>query len=169
MTTEPGLLFSERSELRTFITNLSPRRAFSRRVGKTHPDGRVFLSYPCPKMCAVADVRVRDETMTGREIESWVLPGLPDRMTARELVRLRVREEVARFDAGGGAFRGLAEPARGGPVDEERLADLARAAFARNGFVMIAGDRQVDDLDEVIDLTRAAEVAFIRLVPLAGG
>jgi hypothetical protein len=28
---------------------------------------------------AVAEVRVRDETMTGREIDAWVLPGLPTR------------------------------------------------------------------------------------------
>jgi hypothetical protein len=92
-------------------------------------------------MGAVTDVRLRDETMTGREIESWMLPGLPDRLTARELVRLRWTEQ----------------------------ADEAFAAFERNGFAMIAGERQVDDLDEVIDLTRAAEVAFIRLVPLVGG
>jgi hypothetical protein len=122
-------------------------------------------------MGAVADVRVRDETMTGREIESWVLPGLPDEMTARELVRLRVREEVARFNAaGGGAFRGLVGPKEGGGrIDWESQADAACAAFAGNGFVMIAGERQVDDLDEVIDLRRAAEVSFIRLIPLVGG
>jgi hypothetical protein len=100
-------------------------------------------------MCAVVDVRVREETMTGREIESWLLPGLPDEMTARELLRLRL-------DAGGG-------PATGEQVE------AACAAFARNGFVMIVGERQVDDLDEVIDLTRAAAVSFIRLVPLVGG
>lgn len=97
----------------------------------------------------MADVKVCDETMTGREIESWLLPGLPDEMTARELLRLRL-------DAGGG-------PAAAGQLD------AACAEFARNGFVMIAGERQVDDLDEVIDLSRAAEVAFIRLVPLVGG
>jgi hypothetical protein len=74
-------------------------------------------------------------------------------MTARELVRLR----VARFNAAGG------------PVAWEKRADEACASFARNGFVMIAGNRQVDDLDEVIDLRRAAEVSFIRLVPLVGG
>jgi hypothetical protein len=118
-------------------------------------------------MGAVVDVRVRDETMTGREIESWLLPGLPDEMTARELLRLRVRLEAG--------FRGLVTPAPGGPadcekeVDWERQADAACAAFAGNGFVMIAGARQVEDLDEVIDLARAAEVAFIRLVPLVGG
>ncbi|MGW0200419.1 hypothetical protein [Nonomuraea sp. NPDC003201] len=36
----------------------------------------------------------RDETATGRELETFSLPGLPERISARELVRLRVRELV---------------------------------------------------------------------------
>lgn len=133
-------------------------------------------------MWRVAEVLVRDETMTGREIESWMLPGLPDEITARELVRLRVREEVARFNAsGGGAFRGLVRPSRSssasavsagassGRIDWEAQAEVACAAFAGNGFVMIVGERQVEDLDEVIDLRWTPSVAFIRLVPLVGG
>jgi hypothetical protein len=34
---------------------------------------------------------------------------------------------------------------------------------------VLVGDRQVDDLDESIDLAVASEVAFVRLVPLMGG
>lgn len=140
----------------------------------------------------MAEVVVRDETMAGRAIGEWVLPDLPDRISARELVRLRVREEVARFnatrarpetvadprrpetvaDAGRpGTFAGLvrpADPARS-RVDWEAQADIACAAFGSNAFVMIAGDRQVEDLDEVIDLRRAHAVSFIRLTPLVGG
>jgi hypothetical protein len=48
-------------------------------------------------------------------------------------------------------------------------AEVACAAFAGNGFVMIVGERQVEDLDEVIDLRWTPSVAFIRLVPLVGG
>ncbi|MEV6631692.1 hypothetical protein AB0M54_13175 [Actinoplanes sp. NPDC051470] len=122
----------------------------------------------------MAEVIVRDETMAGRAIDEWVLPDLPDQITARELVRLRVREEVARFNAtpaGHDTFRGLVRPAdpRRPKVDWEKQADAACAGFGHNAFVMIAGDRQVDDLDEVIDLGRAHAVAFIRLMPLVGG
>ncbi|AEV87685.1 hypothetical protein ACWT_6673 [Actinoplanes sp. SE50] len=130
----------------------------------------------------MAEVLMRDETMTGREIGSWMLPDLPDRIPARELLRLRVREEVARFNAAGGElYRGLVRPAAatetphgfrmpaGGRIDETAQADAACAAFERNGFVMIAGERQVESLDQIIDLRRDAEVAFIRLVALVGG
>ncbi|MEU4218769.1 hypothetical protein [Actinoplanes sp. NPDC026623] len=122
----------------------------------------------------MAEVVVRDETMAGRLIDEWVLPDLPVRMSARELVRLRVREEAARFNAAPArpdSFRGLvrpADPARP-RLDWEAQADAACAGFAGNAFVMIAGDRQIEDLDEVIDLERAHAVAFIRLTPLVGG
>jgi hypothetical protein len=127
-------------------------------------------------------VRIRDETATGREVDTWVLPEVPDSVTARELVRLRVREEVARFNAADSdVFRGLVQPTDTEAtlngyrlrtrrrLDWERQADLACAAFARNGFVMLVHGRQVEDLDEVVDLTVEPEVAFVKLVALVGG
>jgi len=133
-------------------------------------------------MLRVAEVSVRDETMSGKLIESWLLPDLPDSTTARELVRLRVREEVARFNlTAGDVFRGLVRPSGaretldgyrvpdGRRLDWEAQADIACAAFERNGFVMLVGDRQVEDLVEVVDLRLNPAVAFIRLVPLVGG
>jgi hypothetical protein len=122
----------------------------------------------------MAEVVVRDETMAGRAIDEWVLPDLPARISARELVRLRVREEAARFNAAPpreGSFRGLVRPTDPSSLrlDWEAQADAACAGFASNAFVMIAGDRQIEDLDEVIDLERAHAVAFIRLTPLVGG
>ncbi|MFC7102324.1 hypothetical protein ACFQQB_18840 [Nonomuraea rubra] len=41
----------------------------------------------------------RDESATGRALAEFSLPDLPERISARELVRLRVREEVARHNA----------------------------------------------------------------------
>ena len=130
----------------------------------------------------MATVMVRDETATGRAIAQWPLTGLPERISARELVRLRVREEVARFNADQVEhFRGLVQPtdteatlngyrvARGRRLDWERQAEAACAAFARNGFVLLVGDRQVEDLDEEIDLRTDPAVAFVRLVALVGG
>lgn len=124
----------------------------------------------------------RDETATGRPLEELALADLPEVMTVRELVRLRVREEVARHNAQPSHhFRGLVRPddaevelngyrlrtAR--RLDWERQADVAERAFARNGFVVFVGDRQVDDLDELVDLGTNPELVFVKLVPLVGG
>lgn len=127
-------------------------------------------------------VTFRDETATGAPVAEWRIRGLPERMTVRELIRLRVREEVARHNARpSDRFNGLVrpdgaeaelngyrlrEPRR---LDWERQAGIAEKAFLANGFFVLAGDRQVEDLDEEIDLTTDPDLVFVKLVALAGG
>ncbi|GAA4210459.1 hypothetical protein GCM10022252_78310 [Streptosporangium oxazolinicum] len=130
----------------------------------------------------MALVTFRDETATGRALEEFTLPDLPERISARELVRLRVREEVARHNAAPSHhFRGLVRPGdaeielngyrmrTARRLDWERQADAAEVAFARNGFLLLVGDRQIEDLDQEIDLTVDPVVSFVKLVPLVGG
>lgn len=135
----------------------------------------------------MATVTFRDETAAGTAVGELRLTGLPEspgRMTARELIRLRVREEVARrcaAPAGPPPDRfhslGWPEPAGAEPggrcedrrLDWERQAAIAERAFERNGFFLLVGDRQVEDLDEMIELTGETELVFVKLVPLAGG
>lgn len=130
----------------------------------------------------MASVVFRDETATGRALEEFSLPGLPERISARELVRLRVREEVARHNAAPSHhFRGLVRPGdaevelngyrmrTARSLDWERQADAAEAAFARNAFLLLVGDRQIEDLNTEIDLTIDPVVSFVKLVPLVGG
>ncbi|MEU7301489.1 hypothetical protein AB0950_29555 [Streptomyces sp. NPDC007189] len=130
----------------------------------------------------MATVTFRDETATGKPLTEWEVAGLPDRMTVRELIRLRVREEVARHnDRPGDRFHGLVrpddaetelngyrlrEPRR---IDWQRQAEIAERAFLANGFFVLAGDRQVDDLDELVDLSADPDLVFIKLVALVGG
>ncbi|UOY01694.1 hypothetical protein [Blastococcus sp. PRF04-17] len=127
----------------------------------------------------MATVTFRDETATGKSLHSFDVPDVPDSITVRELVRLRVREEVARHNAAPGSeYRGLVRPAdaadgarRHAPrrLDWEVQADVACWAFERNGFFVLVADRQVESLEEVVDLTVASDVAFVKLVPLVGG
>ncbi|WP_189250737.1 hypothetical protein [Streptosporangium pseudovulgare] len=127
-------------------------------------------------------VTFRDETATGKTMEEFTLPDLPESISARELVRLRVREEVARYNAAPSTrFNGLVRPVdaeaelngyrmgAGRRIDWERQADAAERAFLRNGFLLLVGDRQIEDLSETIDLTAGPVVSFIKLVPLVGG
>ncbi|GAB2804380.1 hypothetical protein GCM10027176_06650 [Actinoallomurus bryophytorum] len=130
----------------------------------------------------MATLALLDETATGGRLAESTLTGLPDRMTVRELVRLRVREEVARHNAAPSRhFTGLVRPddaeaeANGyrlreaRRLDWERQADIAERAFAHNGFIVLAGDRQVESLEEVVDLEVHTELVFIKLVQLVGG
>jgi hypothetical protein len=130
----------------------------------------------------MATVTFRDETATGKPLTEWEVAGLPERMTVRELIRLRVREEVARHNARpSDRFNGLVrpddaemelngyrlrEPRR---IDWERQAEIAERAFLANGFFVLASDRQVEDLDEVVDLIADPDLVFVKLVALVGG
>ena len=42
-------------------------------------------------------------------------------------------------------------------------------AFAGNGFVVLVGDPQVEELDDTVELRRDTEVTFLKLVALVGG
>jgi hypothetical protein len=131
----------------------------------------------------MATVRIRDELRPGREAaDLLVLPDVPDRVTVRELIRTRVREEVAKANADRSRPRRLlvapvdAEETangyrlkRGRLVDWERQADIAVEAFERQGFFLFVDGRQVDAIEEEVDLGADSEVRFLRLTPLVGG
>ena len=128
------------------------------------------------------DVIIVDAGAPGRETARQLLAGVPSPVSLRELIRLRVRDEVARFNANPAPrFNGLVQPrdaeamlngyssARPRRLDWEEQAATALDAFERNGFFVFVGDRQVDDLDELLTLADADVVSFVRLIPLVGG
>ncbi|MEU0402573.1 hypothetical protein ABZ318_20505 [Streptomyces sp. NPDC006197] len=88
-----------------------------------------------------------DETTTGGRTAGPRLPVAEERLTLRELIRRRVEHE----EAGDAAFTRAVE------------------AFGRNGFLVLVGDRQVEELDETVTVGPETEVVFLRLVPLVGG
>lgn len=108
-----------------------------------------------------------------------------ERVTVREVIRRRVFQEVAEFHAkeAAGPFRGLVRPteteaALNGPrdprhpqprLDPERQFEAAVRAFAGNGFLVLAGERQLTELDEEIEPVPGLEITFLKLVPLVGG
>ena len=127
-------------------------------------------------------ITIRDETRPGRTISELVLPELPDRITLRELLKTRVREEVAKANLDREtAHHMLVQPTdaevtlngyrvrKSKTIDWERQAEVAEEAFSRNGFFVIVDDRQVESLDDELELTPETEVRFLKLTPLVGG
>ena len=130
-----------------------------------------------------AHFTVCDETPAGRTVQEFLLEFFNPALTVRELIELRVRTEVERFNraANGEVFRGLVQPSdaeltlngdRTRPpklIDAEQQCKSALHAFEANGFLLIVGDRQVESLDERLTLDPEMRVAFVKLVPLVGG
>ena len=125
---------------------------------------------------------VADTTASGGATARLLLDGVSSPVRLRELIRHRVREEVAAYNAHPVSwFGGLVQPAGSEPaqngyllprpraLDWQAQASAAVAAFERNGFFVFVGDRQVDDLDEELTLDETDVVSFVKLVPLVGG
>lgn len=124
---------------------------------------------------------IEDRTGTGRPTGGITLPEVPDRITLRELIRLRVREEVARYNLRPqNAFQGLVQPgfkatrngyeaARPRRIDWEAQASIAIEAFGRNGFFVLVNGKQVTDLDTELTVADTYDVGFVKLTPLVGG
>ncbi|MEW1862817.1 hypothetical protein OG896_14370 [Streptomyces sp. NBC_00669] len=130
----------------------------------------------------MATVTFVDETTSGGRSGSWGLEIAEERLTVGELIRRRVFQEVAEYHAAGSeVFRGLVQPSDAEValngyrlrtprrIDPEQQYELARTAFGRNGFLVLVGDRQVEEWDQEIDLPLGTEVVFLKLVPLVGG
>jgi hypothetical protein len=128
-------------------------------------------------------VNVFDETSAGHRVGPQELDFLTERVTARELLRDYVYQEVVEHNA---RQRSQTQPALVEPSALERLLNGARPAqpqlldwqaqytralraFERNGFLLLVDDRQILELDEEIELRAGAEVVFLKLVPLMGG
>ena len=104
------------------------------------------------------------------------------RLTLRELIEDRVRREVQTFNEHRpDVYRGLVQPEESEQIlngyrmkrvrelDPEQECARAVKAFENNAFLVFAGGKQLDSLEDEIDLESAGELEFVRLIPLIGG
>jgi hypothetical protein len=130
-------------------------------------------------------LKIRDETTfsLGADGERVFTLDLPEeRITVRDLIRARVNREVLDYNLDQPEyFQGLVQPSdaerslngfkmrKRRRIDPERQFELARRAFYSNGFILLIDDRQVDELEEEIEIRADTTVTFLKLVPLVGG
>ena len=130
-------------------------------------------------------LKIRDETTFdpgGDEERGFTLHVVDERITVRELIRARVYREVRDYNLDQPEyFQGLVQPSDAERtlngfkmrsrrrIDPERQFELAKRAFYSNGFILLVDDRQVDELEDEIQLRPDTTVTFLKLVPLVGG
>ncbi|SIO65510.1 hypothetical protein SAMN05444166_7715 [Singulisphaera sp. GP187] len=126
---------------------------------------------------------IRDEGVGGVPVQEQTLDVPAERMTARELIRSRVYQEVQDYNLRmTGPFLGLVRPesaeralnragatARFRPVDWKKQFERAVEAFEANQILLLVDDRQVDSLDEEVTLREGSVATFLRLTLLVGG
>ena len=127
-------------------------------------------------------IHIWDETIPGQSFPAETIALPQAGATARELIRVRVRQEVETYNQSlPEVFQGLVQPEESErtlngfrmktkrPLDWEVQYKGACSSFERNGFLVLVDGRQVSDLDERIELRQDSEVRFLKLVPLVGG
>lgn len=127
-------------------------------------------------------LKVRDETIGGEAVRERTLELPVERMTARDLIRGRVYQEVQDHNRDpDGAYPGLVRPdgqeaaLNGGrpgksrPIDWKRQFERAVEAFEANQILVLVDDHQVESLDEVVELRQGSVATFLRLSLLVGG
>jgi hypothetical protein len=117
-------------------------------------------------------IHAHDQATDGKTLREFVLEFLTERVTVRELLRVRifqgVTEENARramaADKGGG-------PRNSNPVTLDFDDEFARAveAFNFGRVIVLVDDKQLDDLATEVVVAPSTSVTFLRLVPLVGG
>ena len=130
-------------------------------------------------------LKIRDETtfnLGGDEDRGFTRDVLDEHITMRELIRARVYREVRDYNLDQPEFfHGLVQPSDAERslngfkmrsrrrIDPVRQFELAKRAFYTNGFILLVDDRQVDELEDEIEIRPDTTVTFLKLVPLVGG
>lgn len=129
-------------------------------------------------------IRVQEKSNAGDAAGGRTSLELPnERTSVREVIRSHVYQSVkdhnvgcaarAARDAGHAptAERELNTPKRRTPgeLDWRKELDRAVEAFRCRRVLLLIDDRQLDELDQPLELTNESVVTFVRLVPLAGG
>jgi hypothetical protein len=105
------------------------------------------------------------------------------RVTARDIVRERVRLEVERYNSNAPewSFVSLVAPAKEErelngarsaqrrPLDAERQIEVAIEVVRKRRVIILFNGVQVNDLDAPLLVTPISEARFLKLVPLVGG
>ncbi len=127
-------------------------------------------------------ITIQDQTLNGNILNELFLKFKSNRISAKELISERVRQEVAQYNQRAElAFNphslvipteremALNAPKSFKPIDADKQIAIALQAFEQNGFFILADNRQLETLEDTVYLHDNLIVNFIKLTPLVGG
>ena len=127
-------------------------------------------------------IQVRDKTNLGEAYHELMLSFTAPKITVRELIAERVRMEVDQYNNSAQDYlHTLVRPSEAEEtingyrfkerrfVDAEKQVAIALQAFETNGYFLLIDDKQVETLNEEIELQQDMVVSFVKLTQLVGG
>jgi len=142
----------------------------------------------------MATLFISDEKLGRPKEPALTIHCLTEALTVRELIRQRVYQEVQDYNhsVATESSKPLPKllvtptemetrlnarspniapnrPSKRREIRWEDQFELACRAFESNGFFVLIGDRQAEELDEEFSVALDTEIIFVKLVPLVGG
>ena len=132
----------------------------------------------------LTELLIRDETTAslGKPEHTFTVHVSGETISLRELIRLRVTQEVEDFNSRQPAvFRMLVQPNdtektlngfkfhKPRPINPTTQYEKAIEAFDGNGFIVLVDDYQIESLETEIVFRPETSITFLKLVPLVGG
>ena len=122
---------------------------------------------------------IHDETTTGSILNHLKVKVSTKAISAKELIRTRVFQEVEAFNnKRNECFRGLVQPShaervlngfilnRKYKINAEQHFNVALEAFRKHAFFILVDETRVDDPDFVIPLHPSLRISFLKLTPV---
>ena len=125
---------------------------------------------------------LKDETAAGNVLNEISIQIENERITVKDLITSRVKKEVKNYNQKVPEYyQGLVQPTaseqtlngyktkKGRQLDAEKQVYTALEAFQKNAYFILVDDRQCEELDEELLMSKETVVSFIKLTPLVGG
>lgn len=125
---------------------------------------------------------IKDDTIGGDTNNSFIIETETKTANVRELIKLRIYSEVENYNQKlPEYFRSLIQPTEAEvtlngykmiekrKIDPEKQYYLALDAFNKNNYFLIINNKQVEELEQEIEIQDNMELQFIKLTPLVGG
>lgn len=125
---------------------------------------------------------IKDETSSGKVLNEINISLKSPTVTVRDIVVARVEHEVNLCNNKlPEYFQGLVQPTTAEKtlngyrmrerkvVDPEKQIYIALDAFQKNGYFVLVDDKQVDSLEQPVQVKSQTVVSFVKLTPLVGG
>ena len=126
---------------------------------------------------------IKDATFTGDILNQIEIAVKNERTTVKELISARVESEVNTYNKNlPEYFKGLIQPSeaektlngfrlrkRDKQIDIEKQILVALDAFQKNGYFILIDNKQAEDLEQEVLVSKTTEIAFVKLTQLVGG
>ena len=127
-------------------------------------------------------ITISDTTGVGKVVNTIDVLLQQESVRVRDIIEARVLKEVGDYNNNTPEyFNGLVQPTHAEKtlngyrmkdrrkIDPEKQVYIALDAFQKNGYFILVDNKQVETLEQQVQVSSSTRIRFVKLVPLVGG